>query len=72
MEGFQYVYNIIMTNLLGFRTVQELLDAVPAEHRLQEGTPHQDQVNHAVAIRHGFDDAQEMVDAFNKLKPFLE
>jgi len=63
MDNIQEAFNNAMAQALGHRDVSDLLNAIPEELRLRGDVTRQEQINHAFALKQGFDSVQDLVAA---------
>lgn len=66
-ESIQTALNNALTNLLGFESIEALLESVPVEKRFSEHLPTQEKFNHAIALTLGFENVKAMVAAKGKV-----
>lgn len=66
-ESIQTAMNNALTTLLGFESIEALLESVSVEKRLSEHVPTQAKFNHAIALTLGFENVKAMVAAKGKV-----
>jgi hypothetical protein len=63
MDGIQEAFNNAMAQVMGHRNADDLIQSIPEEYRLKGNPTRQEQFNHALALKQGFDSVQDLVDA---------
>jgi len=63
MDNIQEAFNNAMAQVMGYQDANALLRAIPEEYRLKGEPTRQEQINHALALKQGFDSVDDLVAA---------
>jgi hypothetical protein len=62
-DDIQEAFNVALAEVHGYRNIKAMLEDVPEDKRLPLNASRQDQINHAHALKVGFKNVQDLINA---------